>query len=714
MSSIYGTLPNDSEFGYEHDYSVWDAGSKVTLCKVPWNSDYRDVVKFDNQAALASYIENGTTQQIRMDEMTYLNQGVPIRISLPNNVASLFNYVRVQNPLQPIAVDGPDRLIDYYYFITSTRRIAGNTTELTLQLDVFQTYIYTTTFGNAYVERGHIGIANGNQHANNGRDFLTTPEGLDIGSDYEIADVWQHKIAQARDLDGLSETSREFSVMVVSTTRLDIDPGTVENPLMESAQGSQFENLPNGAEIYFAWNLHHFKVMMAALSATPWIAQGIISITVVPHITKYGFDTVPTMVAGVEVYRPVGGTGIDTKETKLKPNWRAGLERDPRYAHLHKLMVYPYTALEMTSNSGTPLIIKPENWNDPDATVVELAHFAPPSARIMFYPYKYNAKTNSTTAYDSNGLLHDFGEHLDMATSLSNLPTFSAVNNGYTQYMASNAHSIAFQYSQADWSQQKAMTGNQLGYDQASAGMGLSETLSKLGIDANTQSTQLANMVSGARGIQGAINSVGSAGRNPIGAATGVANAALGAVIDTGQNNAALAISSNQQRRSNAASVGNMGYVRDSNKNYADFAAKGDEAQAIAAIGAKTQDAKLIQPTTAGQVGGDAFLLAQYQWGVDIKVKRLHPAAKNAVAEFWLRYGYAINRFTKMPSTLMCMSNFTYWKLRESYIVDSMCPENFKQALRGIFEKGVTVWRDPSHMGNIDNANNTPLEGFYL
>jgi hypothetical protein len=113
-------------------------------------------------------------------------------------------------------------------------------------------------------------------------------------------------------------------------------------------------------------------------------------------------------------------------------------------------------------------------------------------------------------------------------------------------------------------------------------------------------------------------------------------------------------------------------------------------------------------------VGGDAFLLAQYKWGYDIKVKMIQPAILNAVGEYMLRYGYAVNRFGQMPSTLQVMEKFTYWKLRETYITSAQCPEMFKQALRGIMEKGVTVWSNPADIGTIDMADNAPLTGITL
>jgi hypothetical protein len=193
-----------------------------------------------------------------------------------------------------------------------------------------------------------------------------------------------------------------------------------------------------------------------------------------------------------------------------------------------------------------------------------------------------------------------------------------------------------------------------------------------------------------------------------------MANAAAGYAITTNQNNQSLGISNALAAGTNKAQTGQAGYVRDTNKVYGDAVARGDYQTAIAGIQAKVQDAKLIQPTTSGQVGGDAFLLSTYKWGYDIKVKMLQPAAMNAIGEYWLRYGYAVQRFGTMPANFMVCEKFTYWKLRETYITAADCPETFKQTLRGIFEKGVTVWANPADIGMIDIADNAPLDGIQL
>ena len=121
----------------------------------------------------------------------------------------------------------------------------------------------------------------------------------------------------------------------------------------------------------------------------------------------------------------------------------------------------------------------------------------------------------------------------------------------------------------------------------------------------------------------------------------------------------------------------------------------------------------MIQPTISGQMGGEAFNLAKDQWGYDVKIKTLHDGALRVIGDFWLRYGYAVNAALR-PSRLQVMEKFSYWKFQEYVIRDSIIPEQYKNVIRGIFEKGVTVWGDPDDIGFTKIDNNPPIiYGYY-
>lgn len=712
MSTAFYELPEETDAGLEFNYAVWSPNTVVTMTNVPWSNDYRDVVRFENgHDSLNAYIDNFSGPTIRIQDMTYHRPGKPIRIEVPFGRAMRFNYLRAYNPAQP--VPGNDLPQYYYYFISHIEHVAPNTTALYLQLDVFQTYIYSTVFGTCFVETGHLGIANERQFDNYGRNYLSTPEGLDVGGEYQISSVYSHEIASARASDG---NKTNYNIIVTTNVPLDVNPGTMEDPILNSARGSQFGNLPNGAETYLFESLALLRKFLESYSDKPWITQGITGITAVPAelVSKYGVSVTKVVIDGITFQR-IGDGSLKTRTTTLAKDWRiAERQKVPeRYRHLWKFQTYPYMVLELTSHTGTPILIKPESWNDPNGTIVETAHFAQPGQRLVFYPYRYNAVLGNTVESDASGIVNDQGEFLDMATGIFNFPTFSTVNNSYIGFMASNSNNIAYQYSSADWSQQRAQTGNQLAYNQAGAGMDLSNDLSQQGINAQQRQSNLANSTAAMSGMAQAISGgVSAAGRaNPAGVMGAAASAAITTGIGIHQNHQSMVISTDLARGSNASTVGNQGYVRDTNKAYADYANQGDYENQIKGINAKIQDAQLIQPTTSGQVGGDAFLLATYRWGYDLKVKTLDPAAMARTGETWLRYGYQVNRFLRLPANLHCMGVFTYWKLKETYIIQGQFPESFKQAIRGIFEKGVTVWRNPQDIGNVDISKNYAQPG---
>ena len=721
MTTQFHELPEPKTFGHGFNYAVWSANTTVTLAKVPWNNDYRDVVRFPSRALLDNYVTTLAGPVITTTGVTYAALGRPIRLQVPFEVANTYNYLRAYNPAQPLS-GGGDVGRAYYYFVTGVNYIAPDTTELTLQLDVFQSFIYETTFGNIYLERGHLGIANENSFDNYGRDYLTVPEGFDLGNEYEIRDWKNLTVGSARfDLGGTGQ--KNYSILVSSGVALDEDPGTVDAPKLVSAKGSGMENLPNGAELYLFNTLDHFKAFMDAFKDKPWVTQGIQSIQAVPRLDRYNVQTVQKQIAGVPIDEVQAGV-LNTVKTNMGSNWRDTIDYGP-YNHLKKLFTYPYMVLEMTTNTGTPLVLKPEAWQDPNMGVVEVPHFAPPNARLGFYPYKYNWG-GVPVQEDGAGVITDGGEHLSMMTGIMNFPTFSVVNNGYMMFMASNANSIPYQYSSADWSQQKALAGANTAYGQASAGMLNQNNQTSIAMQAAGQTTNLANetqaahtMVAGIGGVVGgaarglAMGPAGAVG-GAMGGALNFAQSAVQTGIDIGSRNQQLGINNQAAMAALNSNQGAAGYIRDTNKDLAEFSAQGDYANAIAGINAKVQDAKMIQPTTAGQIGGDAFLLAAYRWGVDIKIKTLQPQVLHAIAQFWCRYGYAVNRFTVMPASLNVMTQFTYWKCKEVYITNAECPEAFKQTLRGIFEKGVTVWRTAGQIGNYDITANMPLDGVTL
>ena len=383
-------------------------------------------------------------------------------------------------------------------------------------------------------------------------------------------------------------------------------------------------------------------------------------------------------------------------------------------------MVAPYCYFELTTFTGTPINLQPELLPYENIDIDTSLYLGQPSPRIMFMVKGYGSgvwdKSNSEV-----GDKRFTAALYDVMTGITNLPTFSVPNNNYTLYMANNANSLAYQQESADWAQQRALMGADLAYNQATNSMQTQSALTANTINTMNQSTDLANQMSWAQTALNAPGSIaGGAGAGmaggPIGAAVGGA-AGLGmSLIGTAVGNTTRdlqnTINVNSARNASNITGASAGYMRDTNRAYAESVARGDYLNAVAGLNAKVQDAKLLPPSIVGQVGGETLLLIDYGFRLVYRTKQIRKSAINAIGDFWLRYGYAINRYATPPQNLQCMTNFTYWKVKELYLQSNSVPELFKQTIRGILEKGVTVWHNVDNFGNFEA--NQPIEGSYV
>lgn len=145
------------------------------------------------------------------------------------------------------------------------------------------------------------------------------------------------------------------------------------------------------------------------------------------------------------------------------------------------------------------------------------------------------------------------------------------------------------------------------------------------------------------------------------------------------------------------------------NYNLANWANQGDYEQTIAQINASVQDAALTQPSIVGQTGGDGFNLANGYMGIEVRYKTVGEQMARVIGDYWGKYGYAAHEVVQMRQRpLNVMRYYTYWKFTDIYIESAECAEADKDAIRGIFAKGVTVWSDPANIGGIMPYENTP------
>lgn len=695
--------------------NTWPVGTEVTLMQVPWDANYRDVVIWDDVQQRNAYLDaqalSGTGW--RSKRFSYCRPNEPISVPVPYSAAYKYNYVVVQNPMQP--VEGEEQPLKLCYFILSTDYVAPGTTQLTLQLDVIQTYQFGVRLGNMFVERGHMGVSNAvfkngvqNLQGQYLRKYLNVPEGLDVGDSYVMANHEWYPLTDASTFD-------IGKIIIISSADLAADPGTVDNPNLNVADGQNADGIPSGCNVY-SMTLSTFKAVLNAMKEKSWVAQCIQSVSTFPaRLLSAGTDVQLFGNSGITM-QFLGET--DTLELPLKTYATTGNIYQQLsngvpdgYHDLYKAYTYPYSVIELTAYNGNSVFVKPELVYGNTLALTVIGCAVAPFARIGVFPTNYGqafeggqpVNYNQYTWHGFDGSDHTgvipSGDFLDSCLWLADFPQFSIVNSNYITYLASTAHTRAYQYESAGWQNAKSNAASDLAYTQA-----MNQT---------------------------ALNEANRYDQGPIGAPqiANYAGQAMGA-IESGLNRLTgqAAVSSNEVTLAGAANylaqrqTGNLAFnatqdlsrqVAGQNLDYAKYAARGDYANQIAAINATVQDAALQAPSTVGQMGGQGFMWKNGLVGFAVNYKTAGGAAMRTVCDFWARYGYKIQRFynfggAKMTA-LKIMNHFSYWKVSETYITCAKANEAEKDAIRGVLEKGVTVWGKPSEIGNIAPAVNTPL-----
>lgn len=150
------------------DYIKYQRPATLRIISVPWRSDYKDVVRFDDERARDAWLSSAegnaleySTPWLRIPEQT-------INLPLPYEAASHFNYLYVDAPILPVDDSrNPTRLC---YFVTGIRYAAPSTTSFDLELDFWQTYGYRMEVSSLMLERGHAPM-----YRTNVDDYLENP-----------------------------------------------------------------------------------------------------------------------------------------------------------------------------------------------------------------------------------------------------------------------------------------------------------------------------------------------------------------------------------------------------------------------------------------------------------------------------------------------------------------------------------------------------------
>ena len=690
---------------------LWPVGTKLRLLSVPWDEGYRDVVAWTSASQRDAWFESQYASQQAgtwtSDRFNYLRPGEPVAVPVPYSTAYRYNYLAVTNPMQPVDDEGAERT--FYYFVTGVTYLAPQTSLLDVQLDVMTTFAGDVTLGRAFVERGHVALANENARGDlTGQklnDYLSIPEGIDVGSQY---------VPCHREVIGyMGKTAdRAPKIVILSTANLAADPGTITSPNLNVADGQDADCLPTGCNVYWI-HAAEMKRFMAEMQDKSWVAQCILSIYLFPgpllsagpEVKLFGGDFTMHFLGETETFGADSEVYAQTTDVIGKLDEGLG-----SYADLAKLHAYPYSVIEATTLTGNPVYLKPQLVNGNTLDWYWLGAALMPFARACFFarnygtPYAMADVEYSFFGIDGNehmGLI-PAGDFMDSAVWVLDFPQFAIVNNNYITYLASTANTRAYQYESAGWMLDRSNA------SAAAAYQNMMYASENVGRQADIRGEAMARQygINAAGTMLGvAIPDLGGTG-NILNVAGNLASAAVQGAT-TLNNLTALGDATTSTRTM-------MGNVAENNRNLAEYANQGDYQNRVAGIDATVQDAALRPPSTVGQMGGNGFNWKNGLGIIQLTWKTISGAALAAAGDYFRRYGYAVRRWLPLGevSSLLCMSHFAYWKVLETTVTAAHANESERQTIRGVFEKGVTLWATPEDIGTTSLAENHPIAGF--
>ena len=143
---------------------------EIYLCKTPLENDYKNQLTFSNSTSQYNYFVSKIFKTL--DNYTYIKKDNIIKVGFPIDEIIGCNYLFYKN-------EGFTNKW-YYCFITDMTYVNENCTQITFEMDVWQTYQFNIVYKSCFVEREHVNDDTIGLH--------TIPENLETG-EFIINDI---------------------------------------------------------------------------------------------------------------------------------------------------------------------------------------------------------------------------------------------------------------------------------------------------------------------------------------------------------------------------------------------------------------------------------------------------------------------------------------------------------------------------------------------
>lgn len=361
----------------------------VHLLSVPLENDYRHTIYFKNKTAQQVYFYNKIKHSF--SDFSYQRKDDVIRIPESYDTVMNCNYVMYKN------AEYNNKL--FFAFITDIKYVQPDRTDVYIETDVIQTWMFDIEIKQSFVEREHV--KDDNIGAN------TYPEQLETG-DYVVDNkvIYQKLVYRGYVLGATTDLTKFDNIE--SSDRFTNIRGEIYNGIYSGVRYFYFNDTATiGNVLVSAANDGKSDTIVSIFMVPKEFIQhdesGKILASFGPNTqlwsTSAGSDVVQT-----PIYKPTSINGYIPKNNKL--------------------FTYPYCYILMSNNSGGGATYKYELFNDVNNLCDFYINFAlTPGCSIRLIPKKYNG-TESNNEEGLNG---------------GKFPSCSWTTDVYTNWLTQNA-----------------------------------------------------------------------------------------------------------------------------------------------------------------------------------------------------------------------------------------------------------------------------------
>ena len=606
------------------------------LSNVPFNFSYNNVMDFDTVEEQTTYFLNKSV--MIFEDLTHQrvnNNSINLEVAYEDlyNV----NYMMFQNEKIPGKW--------FYAFITNYDFVSPNVTRITYQIDVYQTWLFAMEWQTTYVEREHTKRFNGD-----GTPVINTiDENLAYGTDYKT--IYKRKCNDDNIIWLVAITKRPIETL--------IDP-------THSSSGGKVGNIYQ--TLYYTLlpiDLDNQSITLngiipgilfiTSLGEDPTTVGQLVSLFYTPYVPfEYNVDSNNNITTndpnihfvsggGVGGFYAYYGTGAWTPRNYSVSNNMFSLM--PSYTE-SKLLMYPYTVIELTDMQGNTTTLKPQNFDDKSLSF-DIMSCISTQPKTAIYPHGYLGNTTGNVKDFTGGIINN------------NICDIPIVDDYTASYMQANRNSIA--------------TTNKYAMDNALRGISQNNANNRVN-NAILDKQQKYNELDTYAGMVGGLLSLN-----------------LGSTLKS----AYQGIKNYDLTEGQRASMNLNNQFANQNLNV-------NAEQTIGLTQAKLNDINNIPPTVSNLGNNTMFDTGYKNMHFYVMIKTIRDEYAEQITNYFKMFGYKVNKL-EIPN-LKSRESYNYIKTVDANIVGNI-PANDLSAIKGIFDKGVTIWHS-ANIGDYSLTNN--------